>query len=128
MPAPIVIHVVDSKRLPDNGVWINRFKYTSLSSGSDHTIAQNRYSRGWGCSCQGWRTHRKCKHLKALGLPNGEAPCEATLVTEQNFSGIIAQIRSNSPKKQNSKPASAPAKPVATPTKPKRAISFDDDF
>ncbi len=52
-----------SEMLPDNDQWINRFQIKSSSSSSIYTIAQRRSDKTWGCSCVGWRNHRKCKHL-----------------------------------------------------------------
>jgi len=39
-------------------------------------VAQNKAKRHWACSCPGWRTNRKCKHLAALALPAHERPHE----------------------------------------------------
>jgi hypothetical protein len=54
---------IGSTLLPDNGQWTNRFQVKSLSSSSLYTIAQRRSDHTWGCSCPGWRNHRRCKHL-----------------------------------------------------------------
>lgn len=67
-------------RLPDNGQWTNRFEIQSESSDRVYTIAQNKKRGHWGCSCPAWRTRRKCKHLRSLGLPEFEQPSERTLV------------------------------------------------
>lgn len=76
----MVIHVPrDAKMLPDNGQWTNRFQIKSESSDNLYNIAQNKNRRFWGCSCRGWISHRKCKHLKEMGLPFLEQPFEATL-------------------------------------------------
>ena len=62
--------------LPDNGNWTNRFEVKSASSNRLYIIAQSKDKRHWGCSCMGWRRHRKCKHLTTVGLPCFEEPHE----------------------------------------------------
>jgi hypothetical protein len=54
---------IGSTLLDDNDQWVNRFQVRSTSSGSLYTIAQRRSDRTWGCSCNGWRHYRHCKHL-----------------------------------------------------------------
>lgn len=54
---------IGSTLLDDNAQWTNRFQVPSRSSGSLYVIAQQRTDGQWGCSCPGWRHHRKCKHL-----------------------------------------------------------------
>jgi len=66
-------------RLPDNDQWTNRFEVKSESSDRVYIIAQNKKKGHWGCSCPAWRTRRKCKHLRSLGLPELEQPSERTL-------------------------------------------------
>lgn len=63
-------------RLPDKGVWTNRFEIKSESSDRLYIVSQHADGRHWGCSCPGWITGRKCKHLTALGLPPHEKPYE----------------------------------------------------
>lgn len=55
---------IGSVLLPDNDGWVNRFQINSTSSSARYTIAQRRSDGVWGCSCQGWRTHRRCKHVR----------------------------------------------------------------
>ena len=54
---------IGSSVMPDNAQWVNRFTVQSRSSSSVYTVAQRRTDGVWGCSCPGWRHHRKCKHL-----------------------------------------------------------------
>lgn len=54
---------IGSTLLPDNDRWTNRFEIKSASSDRRYVIAQQRHDGEWGCSCPGWRHHRKCKHL-----------------------------------------------------------------
>lgn len=54
---------IGSTLLPDNDRWTNRFQVKSASSDSLYVIAQQRADGVWGCSCPGWRHHRRCKHL-----------------------------------------------------------------
>jgi len=66
--------------LPDDAQWQHRFEIRSGSSGNIYVISQNIKGRYWGCSCPGWKSHRKCKHLEALGLPIKEKPFEVNIV------------------------------------------------
>jgi hypothetical protein len=61
--------------MSDN-TWINRIEIKSESSSRIYVVSQHATKRYWGCSCPGWRAHRKCKHLERLGLPCGEVPFE----------------------------------------------------
>lgn len=65
--ALVVIRRAGGMRLPDNGQWTNRFEIRSESSNRLYTIAQNKKTGQWGCSCPGYRRARhgvrKCKHL-----------------------------------------------------------------
>lgn len=54
---------IGSTLLDDNAQWTNRFQVKSRTSDSLYVIAQQRTDGTWGCSCPGWRHHRKCKHL-----------------------------------------------------------------
>ena len=64
--------------LPDNDQWTNRFNVNSESSNRIYVVSQHKKNRHWGCSCPGWRTRRKCKHLREIGLPAQEVPHEIT--------------------------------------------------
>jgi hypothetical protein len=62
-----------SKRLPDNDQWTNRFEIRSESSNRLYTVAQNKANGLWGCSCPGYLSQRKCKHLiDGCGLPESK--------------------------------------------------------
>jgi hypothetical protein len=56
----------DIQILPDNEQWKNRFEIKSESSNRLYTVAQNKKTGVWGCSCFGWIRYRKCKHLTSL--------------------------------------------------------------
>ena len=76
----IQIHVPrGTVMLPDNDQWENRFEIRSQSSNRVYIISQNIKKRHWACSCPGWRIHRNCKHLQAIGLPGNERTYEAKL-------------------------------------------------
>lgn len=68
MSSPLNIEAV-AKRiggglLPDNSVWMNRFRIESQTNpGTFYVIAQMRSSKVWGCSCRGWQHYRRCKHV-----------------------------------------------------------------
>ena len=76
MDIPTLYIPPESKRLPDEGQWTNRFEIRSESSNRLYVIAQHRTKRHWGCSCPSWRTRRTCKHLNAMALPAYERPHE----------------------------------------------------
>jgi len=59
-----------------NNQWINRTEIRSETSNRVYVVAQHAEKRYWGCSCPGWRRHRRCKHLERLGLPSGAEPFE----------------------------------------------------
>ncbi len=62
--------------MPTSNQWINRTEIRSETSNRIYVVSQHATRRYWGCSCPGWRSHRKCKHLEQLGLPGGEVPYE----------------------------------------------------
>jgi len=49
--------------LPDNDQWECRFEIRSESSNRVYIVSRNKKSKKWGCSCPGYLTKRKCKHL-----------------------------------------------------------------
>jgi len=72
-----IIHAaIKSSGLEDNAQWTNRFEVRSESSDRIYIVSQHKAKRHWGCSCPGWRTRRKCKHLTTVGLPILEKPYE----------------------------------------------------
>lgn len=75
-PTALTIAKLRQVRLPDLGQWTNRFEIKSQSSNRLYVVSQHKDRRHWGCSCPGWITGRKCKHLAALGLPPHEKPYE----------------------------------------------------
>jgi hypothetical protein len=74
-----VLYVKKSEKLPDNAQWTNRFYVRSASTSNLYTVAQNKSGRWWACSCRGWIAHKRCKHLRAMALPEGYKPYEAVL-------------------------------------------------
>src|SRR5437588_9452946 len=64
------------RSMAENNTWINRMEIRSETSDRIYVVSQHATKRFWGCSCPGWRAHRKCKHLERLGLPGGEEPYE----------------------------------------------------
>jgi hypothetical protein len=59
-----------------DAAWVNRVEIKSETSDRVYVVSQHAEKRFWACSCPGWRSHRKCKHLTRLGLPNHEQPFE----------------------------------------------------
>lgn len=76
---PVLHRPPSAKVLEDNAQFENRFEVKSETSGSLYVIAQHKTGRWWGCGCTGWIRWRKCKHLKAVGLPAHQVPYEALL-------------------------------------------------
>lgn len=76
------IRVDRSVTLPDNDQWRFRFEVPSEHSDRLYTIAQHKEKKHWGCSCMGWKRHRKCHHLTEIGLPNFEKPFEVNFIKE----------------------------------------------
>jgi hypothetical protein len=70
---------VDPRDHDPKDQWTNRFLVPSSSSNVMHTVSQNKKNRHWGCSCNGWKRHKKCHHLKELGLPCFQMPYEPKL-------------------------------------------------
>lgn len=68
-----------STLLEDNAQWTNRFEVRSESSDRAYVVSQHKKKGHWGCSCPGWRTRRKCKHLASMGLPAFEVPHQVTI-------------------------------------------------
>lgn len=79
MSNQVVKRPAGSVALPDNNQYENRFEIKSSSSNRVYIIAQHKTGRWWGCSCPGWISHRKCKHLTSLGLPCNQVPMEVTM-------------------------------------------------
>jgi hypothetical protein len=48
--------------------WANRIEVKSSSSSRVYIVAQRVSTGLWECSCPGWKSRRKCKHLKAMNL------------------------------------------------------------
>jgi hypothetical protein len=72
---PVLYVPSDAKFLPDvDKNWQYRIGVKSSSSNALHVVSQNVNRGHWGCSCPGYRIHRKCKHLASMALPAGEKP------------------------------------------------------
>lgn len=74
MPSEIIVRQPrDAKTLPDNGQWEKRFEIRSESSNRVYIVARNKATGRWGCSCPGYLSNRKCKHLlKGCSLMEGQ--------------------------------------------------------
>lgn len=82
MTKEITIYVKEKDFLPDNAQWKNRFEIHSETSNRVYIISQNIKKGHMGCSCPGWKRHRNCKHLAALGLPGHEVPVILNIKSE----------------------------------------------
>lgn len=52
--------------LPDNDQWRYRVEIKSESSSRLYVVAQRKSNGEWGCSCPGWKSRRRCKHLTTM--------------------------------------------------------------
>lgn len=75
-----ILSIPNSLRLPDSDQWQFRFQIKSATSNPLYTVAQHKKNRYWGCDCPGWKATKRCKHLRALGLPTDMKPFEVNLV------------------------------------------------
>jgi len=62
----IIAKQIGSGVEPDNAGYINRFCIPSSSGKATYLVSQRRTSGEWCCSCRGWITHRRCKHLQEI--------------------------------------------------------------
>lgn len=92
--AEITIRVLQENFLEDNAQWTNRFLVRS-SSGKDYVISQHKTRRHWGCACRGWTAHRNCKHLKMVGLPANEVPCDNVRIEIIGGGGRLERVIGN---------------------------------
>lgn len=76
------VRIPEGSHLPDNRDWENRFEIPSSSSNNMYIIAQHKTKRYWGCSCPGWKRHRKCHHLESMALPCHCKPHEVRLTND----------------------------------------------
>lgn len=76
------IYIRKDLSLPDTDHWQLRFTVESETSERLYTIAQHKTKKHWGCTCPGWKRHRTCKHLKALGIPGKETPYDLNLIKQ----------------------------------------------
>jgi hypothetical protein len=82
--------------LPDTNIWINRFTVPSDSTNAEYIIAQHRTKRFWACSCRGFTSHQKCKHLGRLGLPIKMEPHEARVaITAESLPKVLTVERAD---------------------------------
>ena len=77
--------MAENSALPDNDLWTNRVEVKSETSNRVYIVAQHKEKRHFACSCMGWKRHRSCKHLTALGLPNHERPHELEVKVKKSF-------------------------------------------
>lgn len=76
----LTIRISNDVVLPDTDQWQFRFEIQSESSNRVYVIAQNKKLKHWGCSCPGWKRHRHCKHLQAVGIPGDLKPYEVNII------------------------------------------------
>lgn len=76
-----ILHIPLEVALPDNDQWRYRIQIRSATSNRIYVVSQNKKKKHWGCSCPGYKIHRKCKHLEAMGLPGNEVPHEVKIIS-----------------------------------------------
>jgi hypothetical protein len=84
---------IGSSLMPDNAQWTNRFTVRSQSSSSLYTVAQRRTDGTWGCSCPGWRHHRRCKHLTDILRRLAALPPQALAAVDPDVLAMLASAR-----------------------------------
>ncbi len=52
--------------LPDNAAFHHRMQIKSGSSDKLYVVAQSKANGTWQCACNGWKSHRHCRHLDAM--------------------------------------------------------------
>lgn len=111
---------IGSTLLPDNAQWHHRFQIKSKTSSSLYTIAQRTSDDTWGCSCPGWRHHRRCKHLTdVLARLAGVAASTAARAYDQATISILTSAR-------RAFLDLGPAKDIAEPTIKGRVVDLGD--
>jgi Domain of unknown function (DUF5679) len=66
LAADMLAGAVNAGRGVDDAQYVNRILVPSTSGTNRYTIAQERATGEWRCSCQGHKTHKHCKHVDAL--------------------------------------------------------------
>lgn len=75
--------------LPDNDQWTNRFEIRSESSNRVYIVAQNKKTGNWGCSCPGYLSKRKCKHLvDGCGLSEDQIHGNKNAIENKTYSSF----------------------------------------
>lgn len=98
----------------------NRMEVMS-DSGRKYIIAQRTSDFTWCCSCMGWTTHRKCRHLTALGLmPGNTTPAEIVIERIGGLRWNMQRLRDAGTLKEKHSPPPQPSRParVQPPTPP----------
>lgn len=62
----MIANQTGAEMLPDNAQWKNRLEIKSETSSRLYIVAQHKTNFAWGCSCPGYKSRRKCKHLIAM--------------------------------------------------------------
>ena len=86
---------IGSSLMPDNKQWMNRFTVKSQTSDRVYTVAQRRADGLWGCSCRGWITHRRCKHLDDILSRLAAIPTLSTSTVTASPEPIKGKVSSN---------------------------------
>jgi len=120
-------------KLPDSGEWVDRQEYYSETSSRIYVVARRNGTNEHGCSCPGWRTHRKCKHLTKLGYVSYQGENSTLTTGQKKTAKPFTTHRNTEPHPtQPNRPTvyTGPILPTkqAVPTVPtkRRAISFED--
>jgi len=91
----------------------NRMEIVS-DSGNKYIIAQRTTDFTWCCSCRGWTTHRKCRHLTALGLmPGNTTPAEIVVERIGGLRWKVQQLRDAGTLSDRATKAKQPQSPKA---------------
>lgn len=88
---PVLVMPADAIHLYDNEQWENRYEIRSESSGRTYVVSQHRQGRHWGCSCPGWKSRRRCKHLDRFGLPGDCQPYEVEVRDSRTPAPVLSK-------------------------------------
>jgi hypothetical protein len=111
-------------KLDDNDQYENRLEIIG-SKGHVYIVAQHKVKRYWCCSCPGWKSRRKCKHLREMGLPEECVPYE--MKKKNDFTAGYKQVNKSGNPSDWAKEMEKIRPLEKAPEKAKRVFDFDDE-
>lgn len=111
-------------KVEDSGQWENAIEITG-STGNIYKVSQHKKGRYWGCSCPGWKSRKKCKHLEKMGLPGDFMPFE--LSKKNDFTSGYKKASKPGKPEDWEKALDHLRPPEKLPEKHKRQFDFGDE-